>query len=110
MTPKITGNAYFKERFKLLNKEYKGKDKTEIFLRAGNKCSLCGSGPGDVSVFGPTHYLRKKIKFKTSLQVHIIEGLREDVVKVVLCSCCHLSYHLFNRLERGADFGGAKIK
>jgi hypothetical protein len=100
---------YFKTKIKTLRWEYNGKDRKSIIAKSGNKCSMCGRIPGDVFMFGPTHYIRKKIRFKVRMDVHIIEGMPGDKNKIVLCDGCHMSYHWFNRLSEDAEFGNKKL-
>ena len=100
---------YIKKKIRALRGEYKGKDADRIIKEAGNKCCLCSKKNGEIGVFGPTHYLKKQISFKVRIHIHVIAA--ENVVHpVVFCDCCHLGYHLFNRLDPSADFGGKLIK
>ena len=100
---------YIQGKIKSLRNEYRKKDGPKILKAAGHKCSICGKKDGEIYVFGPTHYLKKQISFKVKIHIHAIyvEG---EILPVVLCDGCHLSYHLFNRLDRHANFGGKTLK
>jgi hypothetical protein len=100
--------AYFKSKIKALQAEYTDADRVEVIKGKGGRCELCGRREGDIALFGPTHYIKKRIKFKVHIHVHKI--ISDGVVhKVVLCSFCHASYHLFNRLDSDALFGNRTI-
>lgn len=99
---------YFSKRLGELGSEYKGKDKLQLLKEAG-KCGICNRRPGDDFLFGPTHYLKKKIRFTVTLQVHIVDGATVGNPRVVLCSGCHMSYHLFYRLNEDASMGSHKL-
>jgi hypothetical protein len=43
------------------------------------------------------------------MDIHVIDSSTMGRRLVVLCSGCHLSYHLFNRLSESADMGGKKL-
>ena len=100
--------TYFRTRMKLLRQEYKAKDRRQIIKDAG-KCSMCERVHGDDFLFGPTHYIKKRIRFKVRLDVHVIEGMPKPNNRIVICDGCHISYHLFNRLEEEAEFGNTKL-
>ena len=101
--------AYFKRRMRMLRAEYTRADRTKVIAAAGNECSMCERRSGDIFEFGPTHYLKKKIRFKVYIDVHVIEGGPMAGKPVVLCGGCHVSYHLLNRLSEDAEFGGTTI-
>ena len=96
--------SYFKNRMRELDREYKGKDK-QIRIESAGECAMCGRKVGAKFLFGPTHYLKNKIKFKVGLDIHVVDGATMGENKVVLCDGCHMSYHLFNRLEEHAKIG-----
>lgn len=101
--------GYFKSKIKALREEYTDADKVEIIKSKNGRCELCGRKDGAPYLFGPTHYIKKKILFKVHIHIHKIKshGL---VHKVVICDGCHLSYHLFNRLDPDAIFGKDTVK
>lgn len=101
--------GYFKSKIKALREEYTEADKVEIVRSHGGKCQLCNAKEGDTYIFGPTHYIKKRVKFKVHIHIHKIKS-HGDVHKVVICDGCHLSYHLFNRLDVDAQFGNRTIK
>lgn len=101
--------SYFKSKVKALRHEYTDADRVEIVKSKDSKCELCGRKNGDKYVFGPTHYVKKKILFKVNIHIHKIKT-NGHIQKVVICDGCHLSYHLFNRLDSDALFGGKTIK
>jgi hypothetical protein len=96
--------SYFKTRIKELDMEYSGRDREHLIREAG-KCAICDRTAGEQFVFGPTHYLKQKIRFKVGLDVHVIDGATMSQNKVVLCDGCHMGYHLFNRLDEEAELG-----
>ena len=100
--------TYFKTRIRELQREYKRRDARELIDAAG-KCAMCGRKSGDRFLFGPTNYLKKRISFKVSMQVHIVDGAAVGDNRVVLCSGCHMSYHLFWRLSEGAELGNVRL-
>ncbi len=100
---------YFRSKIKALREEYAEPDKAEVIKAKGGKCELCGRKTGDTYVFGPTHYIKRKVLFKVNVHVHKIKS-GGHVHKVVICDGCHLSYHLFTRLDPDAVFGGRTIK
>lgn len=101
--------SYFKGKVNTLRMEYDNPDKVEIIKSKGGKCELCGRVEGDTYIFGPTHYIKKHVKFKVHIHIHVIKA--EGVIhKVVTCDGCHLSYHLFNRLDHDALFGSKTLK
>jgi len=101
--------SYFRRRMRMLRSEYTRPDRLAIIAAAGNKCSMCDRVDGDVFDFGPTAYLKKKIRFRFYIDIHVIEGSSFSNRNVVACSGCHMSYHLFNRLAEDAEFGGKKV-
>ena len=104
-----TNMSYFRSKVAALRKEYSNPDKVSIVHSKGGKCELCGRKEGDKYVFGPTHYIKKHIVFKVHIHIHVIKS-GEDTHKVCVCDGCHLSYHLFNRLDHDAMFGNRTIK
>lgn len=100
---------YIKKKIRSLRGEYKRPDGKSIISKAGGKCSLCNRGNGETYLFGPTHYLKKQISFKVHIHIHSIAA-DNNVYPIVICDGCHLAYHLFNRLDPSADFGGKTIK
>lgn len=100
---------YIRSKIKSLRAEYRRDDAQQIIKAAGSKCSICGRKDGDNAVFGPTHYLKKQISFKVKVHIHVIHS-DDNIIPCVLDDFCHLNYHLFNRLDRHADFGGKKLK
>lgn len=101
--------GYFKSKIKALREEYIDADKIEIIKSKGGRCELCGRKEGDKYVFGPTHYIKKRVLFKVHIHIHKIKS-HGDTHTVVICDGCHLSYHLFNRLDSDAKFGDKTIK
>ena len=101
--------GYFRSKIKALREEYTDADKVEIIKGHGGKCQLCNAKEGDFKIFGPTHYIKKRVKFKVHIHIHKIKS-NGEVHKVTICDCCHLSYHLFNRLDVDAVFGSLTIK
>lgn len=99
---------YFKKRLGEISNEYKGRDKQEIINAAG-QCSLCRKKPGDEALVGPTHYLKKKIRITVSLHVHMVDGATIGDKRVVLCSACHMSWHLLGRLNEDAQMGNKRL-
>ena len=99
---------YFKGKIRDLRNEYTGSDAKAIVKSKGGKCELCGRKKGDEYVFGPTHYIKKKILFKVDIHIHkiISDG---EVYKVVICGGCHASYHLWTKLDGAATFGDKTI-
>lgn len=97
--------VYFKRRMRMLRSEYTRTDRKAIIAAAGSKCPLCDRKEGDEFMFGPTAYLKKRIRFKVYLDIHVIEGSSFLNRNVVMCNGCHMSYHLFNRLAEDAEFG-----
>ena len=101
--------AYFRKKIKILREEYTDADRVEIIKSKGCKCELCGREDGATYLFGPTHYIKLRVKFHVKIHIHKIRY--HDVVhKVIICDGCHLSYHLFNRLDMDASFGDKTIK
>ena len=100
---------YFKTKVKELRTEYKEKDAKAIVRSKGGKCELCGRRTGEVSVFGPTHYVRRRIVFRVKVHIHKIKA-GGHISKVVICDSCHLCYHLFARLDPDAVFGDKTIR
>ena len=96
--------AYFKRKIKALREEYTDADKVEIIKSKNGKCELCDRIDGDPYSFGPTHYIKYRILFKVHIHIHKIKS-HGEVQKVCICDGCHLSYHLFNRLDSDASFG-----
>lgn len=96
---------YFKRRMRMLRSEYTKTDRVAIITAAGARCPLCDRVEGDIFMFGPTAYLKKKIRFKVYLDIHVIEDSALANRNVVMCNGCHMSYHLFNRLAEDAEFG-----
>ena len=101
--------AYFKNKLKILREEYTEPDRAAIIAAKGGKCEICGRRKGDAAVFGPSHYIQKKILFKVDIDVHKMKT-EDDKALVCLCNCCHLSLHLFNKLEPEALFGGRTMQ
>lgn len=103
-----SAHHYIKSKLKSIRREYKGADAKKIISAAGCKCSLCGRKNGARALFGPTHYLKKQIIFRVGIHIHCI--MWENVVyPVVICDACHLGYHLWNRLDMYANFGGMTL-
>lgn len=100
--------SYFRNRMRQLRSEYVSADRSKLIKAAGGKCSLCSRRAGDEFIFGPTHYLKKRLKFRVYIDVHVIEGWR-SWAPVVMCCACHMSYHLFNRLSEDAKFGSKSM-
>jgi hypothetical protein len=100
---------YFKNRMRILRSEYTAPDREEFIASMGGKCSLCSRKNGDAALFGPTHYLKKKLRFKVYMDIHVIEGGPAKDRRVVLCSFCHSGYHLMNRLSENAILGGKSL-
>lgn len=101
--------AYFKNKLKILREEYTEPDRATIIVAKGSKCEICGRRKGDAAVFGPSHYLQHKILFKVDIDVHKMMT-ESDTCLCVLCTACHLGYHLYNRLEPEAQFGGRTMQ
>ena len=101
--------SYFKSKLRAISREYTKKDRYAIIAAAGNKCPMCDRKEGDVFVFGPTNYLKQQIKFVVRMDIHVIDSSSMGQKLVVLCSGCHLSYHLFNRLGEDAVMGDKKL-
>lgn len=97
--------VYFKRRMRMLRSEYTKADRREVIAAAGNKCPLCDRVEGDIFMFGPTAYLKKKIRFRVYIDIHVIESSSFSNRNVVMCNGCHISYHMFNRLSEDAEFG-----
>ena len=95
---------YFKGKIRELRVEYTDLDKADIIKNKGGRCEMCGRKKGDVAVLGPSHYVKKQIVFKVQIHVHkiISDGTKYGIV---ICDACHVSYHLFNRLDPDAMFG-----
>ena len=100
---------YFKSKLRALRNEYKKKDRAQVIAAAGGKCPMCHRRAGGIYIFGPTHYLKQKIKFKVELDIHVIESAIQGTHPVVMCNGCHLSYHLFNRLSEDAKMGNKRL-
>jgi hypothetical protein len=100
---------YLKGKLRAIGREYMKKDREQIIAASGNKCTICSRKNGDEFLFGPTNYLKQQIKFKVCIEIHVIDGSNNGRHLIVLCSGCHLSYHLFNRLSESADMGGQKL-
>jgi hypothetical protein len=101
---------YFKSKIGAMRREYRGREKERIIATVGSKCQICGRKNGDIFLFGPTKYIKKQIRFKVKVDIHVIDGGdREAPFYLVICDGCHLSYHLFNRLREDAEFGGKKL-
>lgn len=100
---------YFKSKLRAISREYTKKDRDAIIAAAGNKCPMCGRKNGDIFLFGPTNYLKQQIKFVVKMDIHVIDSSVMGQKLVVLCSGCHLSYHLFNRLGEEAMMGDRKL-
>lgn len=100
---------YFKSKLSAISREYTKRDRAAIIAAAGNKCTMCDRKHGDEFLFGPTNYLKQQIRFKVYMDIHVIESSMLGRKLVVLCSGCHLSYHLFNRLSESADMGGQRL-
>lgn len=100
--------SYFKTRIRQLRQEYRKKDRDAIIAAAG-KCQMCERKDGDVFLFGPTHYLKKKIRFTVRLDIHVLDSTGGPKSYIVICDGCHCSYHLFNRLSEAAEFGTKKL-
>jgi len=101
--------AYFKSKIQALRNEYTDADKIEIIKAKDGKCELCGRKEGDLAVFGPSHYIKKRIKFKVHIHIHKIVS-HGDIHKIVVCDFCHTSYHLYSRLDPDALFGNKTIR
>ena len=102
---------YIRSKLKAISREYTRRDRDEIIASAGGRCTMetCRLKPGEWFVFGPTNYLKQQIRFKVNMDIHVIDSSSVGRRLVVICSGCHLSYHLFNRLSEGADMGGKKL-
>jgi len=101
--------SYFKSKLKAIGREYIRRDRDTVISAAGGKCTMCGRKAGDYFTFGPTNYLKQQIKFKVNIDIHVIDGSGMGRQLIVICSGCHLSYHLFNRLSENADMGGKRL-
>lgn len=103
--------SYFKNRMNTLRDEYKKSDKSSFLAAAGGVCPMpmCRRQTGDEYTFGPTRYLKKRIKFRVTMHVHVIDGAIVGGDKTVMCSGCHMSYHHFNRLSEEAEMGGKQL-
>lgn len=101
---------YFQVKLSAISREYRRKDRDHIIRAAGNRCAICGRKPGDEFLFGPTQYIKRRIRFPVTMDIHVVEGGGKKPVNVVLCSGDHLSYHLFNRLHEDAEFGPKRLK
>lgn len=98
---------YIKKRLNLMRKE--GNDKAnKQKIDKNTRCSLCGKKYGDKCTFGPTNYLKYAITFFVSIHFHRIVDLVTKKIYIPICDGCHLSYHLFERLEDIAEFGNLK--
>jgi hypothetical protein len=100
--------SYFNTRLKQLRQEYKGTDKKKLVAAAGGKCQMCDRKNGDEFLFGPTHYLKRRLKFKVNIHIHVIKTA-STTYNMVICDGCHMSYHLFNRLNEEAQFGNLSL-
>lgn len=96
--------TYLRSRMRMLRGEYTASDRRKM-VHETDRCQLCGRKRGDEFIFGPTNYIKKRIKFRVYLDVHVIEGGCEKARKIIICNGCHLGYHLFNRLSEDAEFG-----
>lgn len=100
---------YFKGKLKAISREYTKRDRDSVIAAAGGVCPMCDRKDGDIFIFGPTNYLKQQIKFYVRMDIHVIEGGGMGSKLVVICSGCHLSYHLFNRLGEEAVMGDKKL-
>lgn len=100
---------YFKSKLRAISREYMKRDRDLIIAQAGGKCTMCERKHGDMFLFGPTNYLKQQIRFAVRMDIHVIDSSISGKKLVVLCSGCHLSYHLFNRLSEGASLGDKKL-
>ena len=96
--------AYLKEKIRALRSEYTRPDRHDI-IKSAKKCAICSRKAGAIYIFGPTNYIKERLKFKIYLDVHTINGGGLGPREVVLCTACHLNFHLFNRLSERAEFG-----
>ena len=101
---------YFQSKLSAIRREYRRRDRDQIIHAAGNKCSVCGRKPGEEVLFGPTQYIKRRVRFKVKMDIHVIEGGGKKPINVTICDGCHLSYHLFNRLHEDAEFGPKRLK
>lgn len=97
--------SYFRTRMRQLRSEYLESDRGDVIAAAGSECSICHRKKGDEFLFGPTNYLKKKIRFLVYIDIHVIEGGQHGRNTVVMCNGCHMSYHLFTRLTEEAEMG-----
>jgi hypothetical protein len=100
--------SYFKGKVTALRNEYTDPDKKQVIAQRGGKCELCGKEDGEKAVFGPTHYIKRHIIFKTHIHIHVI-AYHGQIHKICICDSCHLGYHLFNRLDQDAYLGNRRI-
>ena len=100
--------SYFKSKVSVLRNEYTKSDRKQIIAERGGKCEFCGRREGEKSVFGPTHYIKRHIIFKTHIHLHVFvsHGITH---KICICDSCHLGYHLFNRLDEDAYLGNIRV-
>lgn len=99
---------YFKSKIKALRGEYTEPDKARLIKEKDGRCELCQRKAGDPAIFGPTHYIKKKILFEVQIGIHKIRS-HGVTHKVVLCDFCHLGYHLYGRLDPDAMFGNLSV-
>ena len=99
---------YFKSKIKALRGEYTEPDKARLIKEKNGQCELCRRKSGESAVFGPTHYIKKKILFNVQIHIHKVKS-NGVVHKIVICDSCHLSYHLYGRLDSDAMFGDKTV-
>ena len=104
----IPDHVYLKKKMRALRNECTGAELKAAILQHGNKCLMCGRTDGERYVFGPTKYVKSKLSFKVKIHIHMIksDGTR---YAMPICCGCHLSYHLFNRLDSDAMFGNKSL-
>jgi hypothetical protein len=100
---------YFRSKLRELTNECRGKERAALLATAPRCCPMCDREKGDPFMFGPTRYLKRRIKFSVSMDVHVVEGSTFANNKVVICNGCHISYHWLNRLQESAELGGKKL-
>jgi len=100
---------YFRSKLRELTRECSGKERATLIDDAPIKCQMCDRKVGDTFMFGPTRYLKRRIKFHVAMDVHVVDGFHDGDNKVVICNGCHISYHWLNRLQESAELGGKKL-
>lgn len=104
----VPDHVYLKKKIRALGSECTSEEYKVATMSSSGKCVMCGRESGDKYTFGPTKYVKSKLSFRVKIHGHVIksEGSRHTIA---MCCGCHLSYHLFNRLDPEADFGGLGI-